>query len=375
MTFHRFARAVGTVSLALALPVAAHAGSFQTLYTFAGGNDDGASPQDTLTFKNGVLYGTTQRGGPNDAGTVFSFDTQAGTETVISSTMGSLPFTPVTWAAGKIFGTTSAADNGEGNIFSINPATGAVLDLAQFARGPELADPSGLTLIGTTLYGATANGGAPNFEGTIFSYDMKSKNAATLHVFSGGDGAGPIGGLVQHQGALYGLTLRGGAQGNGALFKFDPATGTQTVLHSFGGSGDGSWPDGITFSGSTIYGTTLFGGANGQGALFKLDLTTGMETVIYSFTGGAAGCVPFSRPVIYRNHLYGVTGSCGDGANQGVLFDFGLASGKLNILQTFSNGPNGVTPGGGLVLGNGTLYGTTSFGGAHNAGTIFSYTP
>ena len=375
MRFNNFARAIGAFSLAAAVPVLAHAGTFQTLYSFSGGNNDGSSPQDTLTFKNGSLYGTTERGGPNDAGTVFSFSLQSGTETIITTQMGSLPFSPVTFADGKIFGTTSAADNGEGNIFSINPLNGVVKDLAQFPPGPSLADPSGLTLFGNTLYGTTVSGGGPYYVGTIFSYNLKTKTAASLYTFTGGsDGIEPIG-LTEHKGALYGVTLRGGANADGTVYKFDPATNTKTILHSFAGAADGSYPNGIAFGDNSIYGTALFGGANGQGTIFKMDPVSGAVTVLYSFTGGANGCLPFGKPVLYKAHIYSPTSSCGDVANQGTLFDYSIAAKTLTILHTFSNGPDGVQPAGSLILVNGTMYGTTSFGGSNNGGTIFEYTP
>src|SRR5581483_8919001 len=41
-----------------------------TLYSFTGGND-GGGPNGLLQATNGILYGTTQHGGTNSAGTVF----------------------------------------------------------------------------------------------------------------------------------------------------------------------------------------------------------------------------------------------------------------------------------------------------------------
>ena len=41
-------------------------------HSFTGGSGDGANPQGSLTVVNGVAYGTTAGGGPNDKGTVFS---------------------------------------------------------------------------------------------------------------------------------------------------------------------------------------------------------------------------------------------------------------------------------------------------------------
>jgi uncharacterized repeat protein (TIGR03803 family) len=374
MSLDKFASALAAVALAAAAPVMAHAGTFTTLYSFAGGNTDGSSPQDTLTYKNGKLYGTTERGGPNDAGTVFAFDLKSGTNTVITTAMGSLPFTPVTFDVEKIYGTTSAANNGDGNIYSINLANGMVQNLVAFPQGQSQALPSGLTRLGATLYGTTSNGGSFNM-GAIFSYSPHAKTAASLYSFGGGSDGNQPDGLLDHKGMLYGVTLRGGANGDGTLFMFNPATNTKTILHSFAGAADGNYPNGFAFSQNMIYGTALFGGANNQGTLFKIDPATGAATLLYSFIGGATGCVPFGKPAIYEGHIYGATSSCGDTANQGTLFDYGIASGKLKILHVFSNGPDGVSPLGSLTLNNGVIYGTTAFGGANNGGTIFEYAP
>jgi uncharacterized repeat protein (TIGR03803 family) len=45
---------------------------FSLLHSFEGGIGDGASPQGSLVYSNGVLYGTTSGGGPTFNGTVFS---------------------------------------------------------------------------------------------------------------------------------------------------------------------------------------------------------------------------------------------------------------------------------------------------------------
>ncbi len=46
-------------------------GALQAIYTFTGG-DDGGKPQSKLNFVNGVLYGTTAKGGSAKLGTIHS---------------------------------------------------------------------------------------------------------------------------------------------------------------------------------------------------------------------------------------------------------------------------------------------------------------
>ncbi len=367
-----FRRSLSVLACVLAFPMAAQAGTFKTIYTFGGAND-GVGPEAALIAKNNTLYGTTSRGGPSAAGTVFSFDLQTGTESVITTAMGSLPYTPVLFSNNRLYGTTSAADNGQGNIFEVNLKSGNVADLYAFPRGPNLAYPGGLVLQHGALYGVASNGGS-NYDGSIFQYDLKTKSFTTLYNFSGTDGQNPTQ-ILPKDGVFYGVTSHGGANGYGSIFKFDPATNAISTLYSFTDGSDGSSPTGIAFHGGKIYGTSDFGGQNNNGTIFTLDPATSAFSVVYSFQGGANGCIPFGKPVFYKGYMYGVTAYCGSTANQGTLFSLKLSNAELTTLHTFTNGADGVSPGGALLLNQGVLYGTASYGGANNAGTIFSYTP
>jgi len=60
-------------------------------------------------------------------------------------------------------------------------------------------------------------------------------------------------------------------------------------------------------------------------------------------------------------------GAHGDGA----IFKI-TKSGKLSIVYSFNGGPDGAEPAAGLINDGGTLYGTTSGGGATGNGTVFS---
>ena len=74
-----------------------YAGEVRTLVNFTGGN--GANPYADLTLSGSTLYGTTQRGGSNDSGTIFSVNTN-GTEfqTLVNFTgaNGSYPYADLT---------------------------------------------------------------------------------------------------------------------------------------------------------------------------------------------------------------------------------------------------------------------------------------
>jgi uncharacterized repeat protein (TIGR03803 family) len=73
-------------------------------------------------------------------------------------------------------------------------------------------------------------------------------------------------------------------------------------------------------------------------------------------------------------NIYGAI--AGDENDQGEIFQIVMPGDTLNLLHTFNGPPDGAEPYGPLVFDHaGNLYGTTSVGGAHNAGTVFMMSP
>ena len=97
----------------------------QVLYKFAG-NADGAYPNG-LTEVKGVLYGTTEGGGNNNSGTIFSV-TPSGTHTtfcVQDIPDGNLPGGEPTLHKGSLYGTTVGGGTaGVGTVFKFTPPAG-----------------------------------------------------------------------------------------------------------------------------------------------------------------------------------------------------------------------------------------------------------
>jgi uncharacterized repeat protein (TIGR03803 family) len=156
------------------------------------------------------------------------------------------------------------------------------------------------------------------------------------------------------------------AQGYSAIFS-DP-TGAS-----------GMYPNGPLLQGSDgcFYGTTQWGGANGKGTVFKLT-PTGVLTTLASFAG-PNGSDPICGLVLGSDGaFYGTTYAGGD-SNHGTVFK--VSAGVLSTVFSFNptgvdNFPHGACPIGGLVAGNdGTLYGTTVYGGPRDRGTVFKIPP
>jgi uncharacterized repeat protein (TIGR03803 family) len=200
-----------------------------------------------------------------------------------------------------------------------------------------------------------------------------------LHSFVQTDGASPFAPLVQAtDGKLYGTTNLGGTANFGTVFKITTG-GTLTSLHSFDET-DGYAPAAglVQATDGKLYGTTGAGGQNANGVLYKIT-PSGAFTIPYAFcmlSGCADGAGPFA--IIQANgSLYGTTGG-GGAHNSGTVYKITL-SGKLTTLYSFcaqSGCPDGLDAAAGLAQGtDGNFYGITTYGGANGDGTVFKVTP
>jgi len=99
-------------------------------HSFLGGSADGAQPEASLLVgKKGAVYGTTDSGGANSAGTVFELTKTK--KTYAESLLTSFPGYPgsanpkstlIASAAGTLYGTTYGGGNdGYGTVFSLTP--------------------------------------------------------------------------------------------------------------------------------------------------------------------------------------------------------------------------------------------------------------
>jgi uncharacterized repeat protein (TIGR03803 family) len=226
-------------------------------------------------------------------------------------------------------------------------------------------------LYGTTVYGGTAN------DGVLYKINTSGQQTV-LYCFQGGsDGSQPIGPLLfDSLGNLYGTALYGGSGHAGVVFKFNTATNQETVLYAFQGGSDGGRPGGglIMDSAGNLYGTAASNGSGGFGVVFKIT-STGQESVLYNFTGAGDGAIPDSGLVMdSQGNLYGTTLYGGAGF-AGTVFKV-TPTGQETILYSFLDGADGGMPYGGVIMDSaGNLYGTTNSGGSANAGVVYKLTP
>jgi uncharacterized repeat protein (TIGR03803 family) len=258
--------------------------------------------------------------------------------------------------------------------------------LYSFANSPDGATPNYVTPVfdkDGNLYGTTAYGGAYGF-GTVFELSP-SGTETILHSFNfnGTDGNYPYSGLVlDKKGNLYGTTTNGGTYALGTVFKL-ASSGTETILWSFGSGTDGHLPQNglVLDSNGDLCGTTPSGGTYNEGTVFELKRSGKRETILHSFDfNGTDGYVPHASLVRDKEgNLYGTTiyggAYCGYEGGCGTVFEV-TVSGTETILHSFDyNGTDGTNPYASLIMDKeGNLYGTTSYGGTYNWGTVFELT-
>jgi len=246
---------------------------------------------------------------------------------------------------------------------------------------------TGLALSGSTLYGTTYYGGT-NASGTLFSVNTDGNGFAVLHTFTGSqapdytnlDGEYQQGGLAISGSALYGTALNGGtfSGGYGTVFSLSTNGAGFNTLHGFNGDSDGGNPLGpLVLSSNKLYGAAESGGAGGQGCVFSVDTDGTDFKVLHSLTN-TDGELPYAGLLLLGNCLYG-TADYGGAYGNGTVFSVNTDGTDFTVLHAFSrtSSPSftnydGTYPEGGLVLGGNTLYGTTTFGGAYDKGTLFS---
>ncbi|MGC1380464.1 MAG: choice-of-anchor tandem repeat GloVer-containing protein [Candidatus Baltobacteraceae bacterium] len=220
-------------------------GAAKVLHSFTGGGTDGTLPLGTLISVNNVLYGTTSAGGTSNAGTVFKINPDGTNYGLVYSFKGgkidgAFPFAGLTEMNGALYGTTQkGGTHNKGTVFAIT-ASDSESVLHSFGQGTDGSEPfAGLTVLKGQLYGTTAYGGSttvgsyprsafrkPSSEGTIYTI-TPSGSEQVLHSFTGGPGGRvPYSNLTAVGGALYGTTIWGGNAGlkggTGTLFEYSP---------------------------------------------------------------------------------------------------------------------------------------------------------
>jgi hypothetical protein len=337
----------------------------------------------------------------------------ASTESLLYSFGGSGSAAPnsgmIADSTGALYGTTIYGGGG-GTVFKLTPnhsghSYRALYNFPGGAGGnvPEaVVMGSGGSLYGVTFAGGVGNGGAG--WGTVFKLAPQSSgySATILYRFAGypdaGQPNGPI--AIDKTGSLYGSSQFGGTTNNGAVFKMTPSASgySESLIYSFPGGSGGEMPEaGVAMDQhGNIFGTTGYGGSfqgvcgslGGCGIVFEISPTKSgySERVIHAFEGNPNdGDMPYGVPTVdqHTGAIYGTTayGGLYERNANGTAFKL-VPKGSAyteSILHSFTGGDGFLPQGALLVTRDGTVYGTTSFGGGGcrgiGCGSVFEITP
>lgn len=357
------------------------------LFSFKpGSSGDGEGPDTGVVADNeGVLYGTTSAGGPDNAGVIFRID-ESGANFELLHNFGNTtsdlkwPLTcPLLLPDENILGTCAGGgNNGQGGVFkSSKNGSGYTVIKAFGDLSEDGVNPEGTLILASDgyIYGTTSSGGQDN-QGTIYRLKEDGSDYSIVFSFSSTMKGGifPKSGLLQlDDGFLYGTTLIGGEYNMGTVFKIRHGGTEYTTVHDFV-LGSGVQPQAAPILGSDgfLYGTTANG--SGQDSVYRLSTDGTTASTLHLFVAPySEGKLPHATLLEADDgNLYGTTAWGGIG-NEGTLYRINKDTANFESLMKFqSDGGDGRSPVDKLTLADdGTLYGAAGAGGDFDLGIVF----
>ncbi|HEY6169028.1 MAG TPA: choice-of-anchor tandem repeat GloVer-containing protein [Verrucomicrobiae bacterium] len=354
--------------------------NYQTLREFGFPEELGNTPLSLSTDTNGALFGTTEKGGTNDTGVVFTLNRDGSGYTVLRSFTGSvLAYGRLLTASdGALYGTTYQG-NTNGTVFKINKDGSGYMELRSFGGSGDARLPRAGVIEASNglLYGMTQFGGTNN-AGAVFRMEKNGSNYSVIKSFltNGLEGTQPLAELVEASGGLlFSVASAGGDEGQGAVFNLDANGMNSTPLWSFSLFGnDGRVPTAlIRASDNVLYGVTRLGGVSNVGTVFHIGQDGLNYGTIWHFTGGTNGGAPVARLVEGADgFLYGATTNGGSNG-LGVIFRLARNGSSYSAIHHFSSAAGEGTNRTDALLtaSDGRLYGASRDGGQTNRGVIF----
>lgn len=246
--------------------------------------------------------------------------------------------------------------------------------------------------------------------GFILATSAPAQTLTILHTFTASptnssgvptnsDGSTPYAGVIVSDNSLYGTTHQSGPSGSGTVFAVNTDGTGFTNLHSFaattgalGTNSDGAapyWHALLVLSGNTLYGTASAGGAWGNGTVFAVNTDGTGFTNLHNFAAtpfgtNTDGATPLAGLILTNGTLYGTTYQGGSSSN-GTVFSLNTDGTGFSNLHSFARGrsyqqdfstlytnSDGAFPNAGVILSGNALYGTALGGGLFGNGTLFA---
>jgi Secretion system C-terminal sorting domain len=217
----------------------------------------GTEAMGALTLaSNGKFYGLTRSGGVGNYGVIYEFDpagSQIVTKVHFQSTDGAAPVGHlVSGQDGFLYGLTQQGGvNLTGVIFKYSPGATSLTKVRDFNGSSGLVAPYSASLMLASdglLYGIRTTNGTSN-AGLIFSFNPSSQEyVEEYHFLQESNGFIPCGYLVESEGKLFGMT-HNGVENYGSIFSFDMTSKNVDFIKTF---------DVLTGSYPMLNGLTLF---------------------------------------------------------------------------------------------------------------------
>ncbi len=351
----------------------------QVVHKFGGSSFDGSLSRSTMIDINGVMYGTTTNGGTDGVGSIFrisplgnyqviysfpALPQGTGGELGPSPTNGSSPSGPLAAVGNVIYGTTQLGGfQNRGVLYSFDISTKTFTLLHQF-REHHADTATGAVTDGTYVVGTVEVGGEGTSSG-VYYYNIATGTTKVKNFEDAFGKAMTFAPPVKWGNAFVGTTTTGGVNNGGTIYSFVPNTeeGTLTILHEFSGIGADANPLTVSVINDVLYGVTgsLMGNS---GELFSVTMDTSSAlpnfSILHLFGIDPDASVPMSAPVVVNTpagqKLIGLLSS-GGAFGFGAVYTASLDGSNYSILHNF-NGTDSGTSTNGLVRGeDGNLYG------------------
>jgi uncharacterized repeat protein (TIGR03803 family) len=301
------------------------------------GYNNGKSPQGSVAYLNGKVYGVTIGGGAYNDGVLWEYDMATHTYAIRHHFNSMSPYYNQGIIAynGKLYGTTeNGGTNDQGTLYSYDPINNIFTILHSFELSEDGGGPRGRLLVyNSKLYGTCYGGGNNLGTGTIWEYTPASNNFALKVIFSESLGKFPIAGLCLMNNKMYGVCVQGGANDLGTIYEYNPAINGITKKFDFSNATGTYSFGGLTAVNNKLYGTTSTSG----NYLYEFDPANNNYIIranIHADAGGAE-----SRTTLVYNDetqkLYGVSW-LGGAFHSGILFEYDVPNMSISKRTDFS---------------------------------------
>jgi uncharacterized repeat protein (TIGR03803 family) len=349
---------------------------------------NGADPKFGLTMDaTGDLFGTTERGGANNSGTVFEIAAGSNTITTLASfnmTDGAPDCVPVLDSNGDVFGTTGPGTfPNPGTFFEIVKGSGTATTIS-ISNDVGGYPTSGLAMDSHgNLFGITFSNtnGTTISDGAVVEIPSGLNSIQIIASFNSTTGQAPIGQLlVDSAGDIFGTADSGGppgvnpGQALGGVYEIKAGSNTITPLAFFQQTDSDSTTNTLAGGGTLImdgdgnlYGATVFGGLNNDGTVFELSKgSNSITTLVSAFAYGIYG----PEGSLLLDSAGDLLGATIDGSI-GSIFQVAAGTKTFSILSTFQG--NAVSSSYSPVISDnrGNLYGAADVGGSAGEGDVF----